>query len=208
MKSLRTLIWAAMIAAAGTLPAQAQTVESFGAFGGFSRASSGGSFIDLIKDVGGVVNPRYGLTLGGFANLSLAPNTIARAELGLSQRGFRVPPENGLRRRELDLTYVTLAGLARRSFPGESVNPWIGAGPVISIRASANGTIDDSSNDVSDEMSSTDFGFALEAGATRDVLDFGVRYVVGLSNVSSSSDSDEGFKNRGLAFTVSYLIPR
>jgi len=199
---------AALSLAVGAPSLSAQTLQNVGAFAGVSRAAPGGGFIDLLKDVGGTVNPRYGFTLGGFASFLLAPDTHLRAELGVTQKGYRVPPDNGLRRRELDLTYVDLAGVVRRGFPVDGVSPWIGAGPVLSFRASANGRRDDDRQDVSDEVTGRDLGFALEAGATRNQVEFGIRYVLGLSDVTVSDDPDEEMKNRGVTLTVSYLVPR
>ncbi|MGI9625341.1 MAG: outer membrane beta-barrel protein [Longimicrobiales bacterium] len=209
MKAHRSHTVLLLATAVFALPASAQTLESYGVFGGLSRSQSGGGFVALAEDLGGVINPKYGIKLGGFAHFTLAPNTTLRGEMGLAQQGFRIPPENGLRERALDVNYLDFAGVVRRSFPQESVTPWVGAGPVISMRMSADGSVDEVSEDISDEISGSDFGLAVEVGASREVLDFGLRYVFGLTDINAvSDDADETIKNRGLALTVSYLIPR
>jgi hypothetical protein len=188
--------------------ADAQELESFGVVGGISRATMGGGFIDLINDVGGSVDARFGFALGGFAAFGLAPNTSLRGELMFTQKGFRVPPENGLNRRELDVTYFDLSALVRRSFPLDTATPWVGAGPVLSFRGGATGVVGDSEGDFSDEIKGVDFGLGIEAGAGRNNVDVGLRYLLGLSNITESSDPDESSKNRTMFLTVSYSFPR
>lgn len=208
MDTLRSTVFVLMLALVSVGPAAAQELESFGVIGGMSRTTMGGGFFELVKDVGGTVNPRYGVALGGYASFNLAPNTSLRGELLLTQNGVRIPTDGGLRSRDLDITYFDASGLVRRAFPLESIVPWVGAGPAISFRGSVNGKVDDVEVDASDEVKGIDFGFALEAGAGRDNIDVGVRYILGLTNISESSDPDEESKNRGLFFLVSYSFPR
>lgn len=197
-----------LVGALAVGPADAQELESFGVVGGISRATMGGGFIDLINDVGGSVDARFGIALGGFASFGLAPNTSLRGELMFTQKGFRVPPDNGLTRRELDVTYFDLSALVRRRFPLDAATPWVGAGPVLSFRGGATGVVGDNEGDFSDELKGVDFGLGIEAGAGLNNVDVGVRYLLGLSNVSESPDPDEASKNRAMFLTVSYTIPR
>jgi len=208
MDTLRSALFVLMLALVPAGPAAAQELESFGVIGGMSRTTMGGGFFDLVKDVGGTVNPRYGVALGGFASFNLAPSTSLRAELLFAQNGVRIPTDGGLRERDIDVTYFDASGLVRRVFPLESVVPWVGAGPTLSFRGSVNGRVDGVEVDASDEVKGIDFGFALEAGAGRDNIDVGVRYILGLTNISESSDPDEESKNRGLFLLVSYAFPR
>lgn len=208
MKTIRSATVALALCGLAFAPAAAQQLESLGVVGGLSRATMGGGFFDLVQDVGGTVDPRFGIALGGFASFGLAPNTSVRAELLFTQKGVRIPTDGGLRRRDLDITYFDLSGLVRRRFPLASVTPWVGAGPAVSIRGSATGRVGDSEGDFSDEVKGIDFGFALEAGAGKDQWDVGLRYLLGLSNISESSDPDEESKNRGLFVTFSYAFPR
>ena len=209
MKTATRTVFPVLVALGLTvLPAAAQQVESLGLVGGMSRATMGGGFFDLVQDVGGTVNPRFGVALGGFASFGLAPNTSLRAELLFTQKGVRIPTDGGLRRRDLDVTYFDMNGLVRRRFPLASVTPWVGAGATLSFRGSATGRIDDTEGDFSDEVKGVDFGFALEAGAGQGPWDVGLRYLLGLSNISESPDPDEESKNRGLFLLVSYAFPR
>lgn len=208
MRIIRSALVAIALGALAAAPAAAQQLESLGVVGGLSRATMGGGFFELVQDVGGTVDPRFGVALGGFASFGLAPNTSLRAELLFTQKGVRIPTDGGLRRRDLDITYFDLSGLVRRSFPLASITPWVGVGPALSFRASATGRVGDTQGDFSDEVKGVDFGFALEAGAGRDRWDVGLRYLLGLSNISESSDPDEESKNRGLFVTFSYAFPR
>lgn len=208
MNTTRSALFVLMLTLVTVGPAAAQELESFGVVGGMSRTTMGGGFFDLVKDVGGTVNPRYGIALGGFASFNLAPSTSLRAELLFTQKGVRIPSDGGLRERDLDITYFDVSGLIRRAFPLESVVPWVGAGPTVSLKGSASGAVDGVEVDVSDEVKGIDFGFALEAGAGKDNVDVGVRYLMGLTNISESSDPDEESKNRGLFLLVSYAFPR
>jgi len=208
MNVLRTLAVACAATALLLTPAAAQQLDGYGLQVGVNRATMSGGFLDLVNDVGGSVNARWGFTLGGFASMGIATNTVFRPELAYTQRGVRIPAENGVRQRDLDLGYIDLAALVRRSFPMESVSPWAGAGVVLSLNTSSSAQVDDTEVDVSDEIKGTDFGLALEAGAGNGTWDVGLRYLLGLSNVSESSDSDEEAKNRGLSLTVSYNLKR
>ena len=123
MNTLRILVAASIATVLATAPLSAQRLDGWGVLGGINRATMTGGFIDVVKDAGGVVNPRYGFTVGGFASLSLATDTWLRPEVAITQKGVRVPPENGLRRRDLDLTYLDVAALVRRSIPA-----WLIAG--------------------------------------------------------------------------------
>ncbi len=209
MNPRRYLIVAALVAAPAVTPVGAQQLDGWGVTGGLNRATLAGGFMDLVRDRGGIVNPRYGFTVGGYASLALAPATSLRPELAITQRGARIPAENGVRRRDMNLTYLAAAAMARRAIPLGSVAGWVGAGPTLSLKLSAKGRIDDEDGiDFSDEVKGTDLGLAFEAGITRGQVDVGLRYLFGITNISTSSDPDEAAKNRGLGVVVSYGLKR
>lgn len=208
MKTLRILIGTAFAAAIGLAPVDAQQLDAYGIVGGINRATMSGGFVDLVKDVGGSVNPKYGFTIGGFAALTIAPATTFRPEVTITQKGVRIPGDNGLRRRDLDLTYVDVAALVRRAVPVGSLAAWFGGGPVLGLNMSAQGRVDDNEFDASDEIKGTELAFALEAGVSQGAVDVGLRYALGLANVSTSPDPDEHSKNRGLQVIVAYNLKR
>lgn len=208
MNASRSFVVTCIATAFLLTPAAAQQLDQYGLQLGLNRATMSGGFLDLVKDAGGSVNARYGFTLGGFVSLGIATNTALRPELAYTQKGVRIPSESGVKQRDLDLGYIDLAALVRRSFPQQSVSPWVGLGAVVSVNTSAGATSDDQEFDVSDEIKGTDFGLALEAGAGNGTWDVGLRYLLGLPNVSESTDPEEEAKNRGLSLTVSYNLKR
>ncbi|NNF15033.1 MAG: PorT family protein [Gemmatimonadetes bacterium] len=205
-RMLRWLLPPALAATVAVLPVSAQSMVGWGATAGLTRATLVGGFPDLIQDVGGSVNPRYGISVGGYVLFAMGDQLWFRPELAITQKGYRVPGENGVRRRELDMTNAELGAYARRTFPLSSLQGWVGAGPVLSLNLSANGVVGENEIDVSDEIVGSDFGIGLEAGVNHDRMGFGLRYVLGLRDITESSDPDESAKNRGLLLVVSYAI--
>ena len=210
MKRLLIIVASAFAASAVYAPLSARQLEldGYGVAAGINRATMGGGFYELVKDVGGVVNPRYGLSIGGFASLPVAPETWIRPELALTQKGVRVPRDGGLKKRDLDLTYLDVAALVRRAVPVSSVESWVAGGPIVSMKMSATARVSENEFDASDEITGADLGLALEAGGTRGAVDMSLRYILGLSNVSTHSDPDEAGKNRGLQIKVAYNLKR
>lgn len=77
-------------------------------------------------------------------------------------------------------------------------------GPQIGLLLSAKGKIGDESQDLKDELNSTDFGAAIGAGyKLENGLFFNARYVLGLSNILKDS-GDEWGKNNAFQFSVGY----
>ena len=79
-------------------------------------------------------------------------------------------------------------------------------GPVLALNLSASGVVGDNEIDVSDEIVASDFGIGLETGVNHDRWGFGLRYVLGLRDITESTDPDESGKNRGLLLVASYAI--
>ncbi len=195
------------LAAASVAPLSAQSVEEYGFTAGLSRATLAGGFTDFVSDRGGNPGARIGFALGGYAHVALNEAFTLRPELMFVQRGNRIPAENGVRRRDLDLDYIDVSALVRRHFPVGDLQGWVGGGATVSLLAGSGGRVGEVTiDDVSDEIEGTDFGVALEAGADRGRFGFGLRYSLGLANISTSPDSDESANNRSLMLLVSYAV--
>jgi hypothetical protein len=189
-----------------TADAEAQVFQRIGIKAGLNFSSQGGDFYDFVREVGGEVNARTGISLGLFAERMVNDRLTIVPELFYAQRGVRIPGENGLRSRELDLSYAEFSAIGKITFPLETIAPFVTAGPVLGILGGATGRVDDNEQSVEDEISGADFGFAIGGGVDRGPIGIEARYVLGLKDVVT--DDDEG-KNRGLSVLVSYaLYPR
>lgn len=208
MRLFRVAALHAVLAGCLAVSSAGQEVLDYGVTGGLTRSVIGGGFADLVQDVGGSIDPRYGITLGGYATWSVKDAFQLVSELTLTQKGVRIPPENGVKRRDLDFTYIDLAGIVVRPFPGETYTPWIGAGPVLSFKVAADGRVGDNSFDASDEFTGTDFGVGVDGGVAKGALRVGVRYVLGLKNVSTQSGENEDGSNRSFMLKVSYSLKK
>jgi hypothetical protein len=177
---------------------------------GVGVATQGGGFQDLVKEVGGKTESRTGLVAGAYVNYGLA-STEGRVSfqggLGLAQKGVRIPSDGGLVPRTLDITYLDIPILAKASFGSGQFRPYVVAGPVLSLKLSASATRDEQDIDVDDELKGTDFSVALGGGVQRERIGIEVRYVLGLSDITESSDPDESAKNRIWEIVGTYELP-
>ena len=83
------------------------------------------------------------------------------------------------------------------------------AGPQIGFLIKAEVKDNDTplSVDVKDSFKSIDFGFNIGAGYKLESgLNFGLRYNLGLSDISNSDNEDAKWKNRVLQFSVGYTF--
>lgn len=198
-------VTAALVAHA---PASAQ-LNHVGFRLGLSRASLTGGFTDLVEDVGGESRSRTGFVAGAYVDYGLPVVHDAfsvQAGLDVVQKGNRMEL-NGDPFRELDLTYVEVPVLGKATFGNDALRYHALAGPVLSFKQSAEIELDDGERVEPQDITGSDFGFALGAGVRRGRLGLELRYVLGLSNISESDDPDESGKNRQWALTATYQIP-
>jgi hypothetical protein len=201
-----------LLALAGTLfthaPVSAQ-VEAVGFRLGLSRATLGGGFAELAEDNGFDLGSRSGFVAGAFVDYGLRgvhERLSIQAGLELAQKGNRIDFD-GESFRTLDLTYVEIPVLANVSFERGSDRAYVLAGPVLSFKQGASGTIDGEPTDPDDELKGSDVGLALGVGAQRDRFGVELRYAHGLPNITTHSDPDESAKNRQWTLVATYRIP-
>ena len=86
MRTLRIAVPIALAAALTWAPLGAQQLDGYGLIGGINRATMSGGFTDLVKDVGGVIDPRSGEILKGHVNLGSLRIRQDRLLFGLIQQ--------------------------------------------------------------------------------------------------------------------------
>ena len=151
---------------------------------------------------------RMGLGAGGFLTFALGPNFALQPELLYVQKGARY--EEGDASVTFKLDYLDIPVLLKYRFPTEgSIRPNLFAGPVGSIKMSANIQMesggDEASVDMSDEVKGFDFGVALGGGLdfalSSSTLNFDVRYTLGLTDWPDT-DLGGSVRNNGWLVTV------
>jgi hypothetical protein len=99
------------------------------------------------------------------------------------------------------LDYISIPVMAKY-YAAEGLS--LEVGPQIGILIAAKAKLGDESEDIKDELNSTDFGAAIGAGyKLENGLFFNARYVLGLSNILKDS-GDEWGKNNAFQFSVGY----
>jgi hypothetical protein len=177
---------------------------------GVGRATQVGGFADLVEDVGGKTESRTGLVAGAFVDYgipSVSDLFSIQAGLNFTQKGVRIPEDGGLNPRVLDITYLGASALAQASFGSGVFRPFVFAGPELSFKLGTSGEVDGQAVETDDEVKGTDLGIVFGVGGRRGALGVDLRYVVGLSNISQSTDPDEAAKNRHWAITGIYELP-
>jgi hypothetical protein len=196
------MLGATTAAAAGDSP----FFERLGVKTGLSFSSQVGGFYDFVRDKGGQVESRTGIALGVFGEIPLHERFSIESEMSYSQRGVRIPEENGVRKRELDLSYAEFSAIGKLKLPLQSMTPFITTGPVLGVLGGATGRVGDHEQSIRDELSGVDFALAFGGGITRGPIGIELRYLIGLTDIVLDEDVA---KNRGLSVLMSYeLYPR
>jgi hypothetical protein len=190
---MKKIFLAIIVVTISTVSAQAQTT-SFGLKGGITAAN--------IKESVGSLNisldSKIGFYAGAFADVSLSDNIGIQPELFYSLLGAKAKAdgEGG----KLDFGYISLTVLVKYNNQGFSAF----LGPQISYLLSAKSSDDGSSSseDIKDELKSTEIAGVIGAGYTlSNGFGFDARYQLGLSDISKNSD-DAGVTIKNNAFLV------
>jgi hypothetical protein len=201
---MKKIFLAITIVAVSVVSAQAQTT-SFGLKGGITAAN--------IKESVGSLNisldSKIGFYAGAFADISVSDNIGIQPELFYSLLGAKAKATGGEGGGKLDLGYISLPVLVKYKNQGFSVF----LGPQISYLLSAKSSDDGSSSseDIKDELKSTEIAGVIGAGYTlTNGFGFDARYQLGLSNISKNSDDDVDatIKNNAFLVGVHYFFNR
>ena len=161
-----------------------------------------------IKSDGLTVSPSslLGATGGLFVNIPVGTGGFGiQPEFLYSMMGYKISSTatGGNGDITTNLNYLSIPVLAKYNIdkPGFAVY----AGPQIGILMSAKNKSGSVSEDIKDELKSTDvsavFGleYALEMG-----INFSTRYQIGLNNIAKVAASGESIKNNAFTFTIGY----
>ncbi len=197
MKKLTALLISCFLIVGLTTTAQAQSPISFGLKGGLNIADVTGSDMDT--------STRTGLTGGLALHLNL-PALPVGIESGLfySQKGTVVSftdPDFGSIDGTFKLDYLEIPVLAKLGLGAGPINPHLLAGPYLGFNLNAEVEGEESgfsfSEDISDDVNSTDFGLMFGAGLDFNLgvtaLSAQARYSLGLTDIFE--DDDEGLKH-------------
>jgi opacity protein-like surface antigen len=108
---------------------------------------------------------------------------------------------------DIRLNYVEIPVLMKVGLGGHGARPYLIGGPTLGLRTSAKSVVEGSTEDIKDQVRSTDFGVAFGGGVEIPVgkarVSLEGRYHLGLQNLNVSIDDPEGTaKNRALLFRV------
>ena len=103
----------------------------------------------------------FGFVVGGFVGIPLGPRVRLQPELLVSERKFSiagVSPPLSVSSRAFEMPVFIQARF------GESVQPFIQAGPQVTVISSVKQRFGSNETDISDEIGDVDFGMAIGAG--------------------------------------------
>jgi Outer membrane protein beta-barrel domain len=203
-----------MVLAAALLVGAAPDLCAQGVFGGirtgvaFANATFGGDPGIATEDVNS-------LMLGGALQVSAGSVFGVRAELGYSERGFKVAEENGTS--AVSLQYLTLPIVTDFTLPLGPISPHVYTGPAASLQigcsvGAGNAALTLFGADCSASAANVkgfDFGWVfggglvIRTGAPLVFLDLG--YDLGLTDVTGNAASE--VKNTAVSFSVAMMFP-
>lgn len=128
-------------------------------------------------------------------------NFAVQAEILYSQKGAKDEFMSNIYITRIN--YLEIPLLAKYSFnTAGDIVPHIYIGPYLGIKLEAGLEIkNDNTYDINDEISSTDFGFVFGAGVNIQRFDIGLRYSLGLTDITAS---DSEFQNRVLSIVAGF----
>jgi len=157
---------------------------------------------------------RTGMMVGAFADIGISKTFYFHPGLRYVMKGATFSANNGIATTTITtkISYLEFPALIKVAFPLTEVRPYIMAGPTLGIMLSAiqdqNDGINSSSNDISQNLETVDFGLFFGGGidfhvAHRMDMFVGGGYSLGLSNiVKTNPNLQQTGKNLGIQFTA------
>ena len=171
--------------------------EGFGVKAGVNMASM--SDFDNSKSL-------LGFAFGGYYSFSLSENVEIQPEVLFSQKGVKFEETIGVfdLTESFNLTYLEIPILFKYNFSGETLKPYVFAGPYIGLKLSAKYKREVNGVEAPDEdldgVKGMDFGATFGAGFAYGSISLDVRYSLGLAKVAEDGDT----KNSSLSVMVGY----
>jgi len=168
----------------------------FGVKAGANLANFTGDVDDL--------DSKVGFHVGGFAEIKLTDKFAVQPEILFSTQGAKYK-ESGYEEKT-NLSYLNIPVMAKY-YVAEKFS--LEAGPQIGFLLSAKSKFDGGGEsgdvDIKDGLKSIDFGVNFGAGYDfTENLSVGLRYNLGLSNISDSEEGDGKIKNSVFSLSVGY----
>jgi opacity protein-like surface antigen len=205
-KLLSVLAVVAMLAALVSTTALAEMNLEVGAKGGINIGDIWGSDADSL---GVDTSSRVGFLGGAFLGATFNENFGARLEVLYAQRGQKSTIDDVEYTMKLDYVEIALYGTA--SYPASDMVSVYGfAGPYVGFNSKAE-ISNGETEDIKDNIKSTDFGLGGGAGVSYMATDMlkiflEAQYNIGLMSIDDS-DSDWTVKNQGVGVTVGVGVP-
>lgn len=187
---------------------------SFGAAAGVSMSNLSGDTVQEWEDLYGTMDSKTAITAGGFILYRINRSITVQPGVYYMQKGGAIsgtisgmPVEAAF-----NLSYLEIPVLVNVYFSIPSpLKPFITAGPVVALKASAESEITfmgETTTETMDDVKGTDFGLAFGSGVEFHLgpgtLQALVRYTTGLTNISDEPETE--IKNGTFAVLVGFIF--
>lgn len=207
MKRFASLATAAFfLAVTVPLTAQAQMGQGMdvkpGVRAGVDFMTLGGDDVDSDN-----LDRRSGFMFGGFALVDFTGPFAVQPEITYIQKGAEASNSDLTRKND----YIEIPVLAKFQLPVSGpVSPNLFAGPTLGFNVTAElEDGDGNTQDLSDETSGTEFGFAfgggVDIGLAAGTLMIDARYGLGLTSIDDT-DADQSINNQGFMITAGFAF--
>lgn len=163
---------------------------------------------ELEEGLGEELQSKWGLCAGGFIRLSIGNILAIQPEFLYTVKGakFEETILDETMKYSINLSYLEIPVLLKLMIPTPGgIKPSLFAGPAVAIKLSAKEKLEfagDTEEEDIEEIKDTDTGLILGAGLDFRNLTVDVRYILGLTTISTEEDVD--VKNRIISLTVGF----
>jgi len=194
---MKKLLLPVVLLAAGVITANAQGV-GVGLRAGLNLANQS------ISASGVSVSPdsRLGFFVGGYAKIMFSEKMGIQPELFYSSVGSKWP-DAGSGVQTIKTDYLTLPVFFRYNITD---NFHLLAGPQFGILMSASNKDNSGTNDIKNQLNSSDFSGVVGAGLDFGPINAGLRYNFGLSNIEKNAPSGETVKNNVFQIVAGFRL--
>ena len=154
---------------------------------------------------------KVGFNFYGFAEKEFTPMFAGQIEIGFARKGCNIDIPGDTNDESIGLSYLEIPILAKFLIPVSApFKPAVYAGPVLGFNLAATDFYNGQSYTEND-IQNFDFGLAFGGEAVMPLPQIGnilldLRYTLGLSDVSSSSNSNNAFRNGNFGILVGYAF--